>query len=129
MTHRTTVTKCPSGRGQSTVEFALVVPVLLLFMAMGVQAAVAVLTKLAVTHTAREVSRALVVDPELDVQSFAESARPFGAGPLSVSVTHTATESGTGALIRVTVSDEMEGFLPKWIIDPTIATTVTSLGN
>ena len=50
-----------SERGQATIEFAVVLPALLLVVLAFVQLSLIVLTKFAVTHTAREVARVLAV--------------------------------------------------------------------
>ncbi len=52
--------------GQATVEFALVLPVVLIALLSVVQVGVVVYAQLDVTHDAREVARRLAVDASLD---------------------------------------------------------------
>lgn len=53
----------PDDHGQATVEFALAVPALMLFLLLGVQLVVIVRAQLAVIHAAREGARAAAVSP------------------------------------------------------------------
>ena len=55
-----------SDRGQSTVEFVLVVPVVFVVLLAFVQVGLVVFAQIGVTHTAREVARVLAVDPAAD---------------------------------------------------------------
>lgn len=65
-------------RGQSTVEFALVVPLIAIALLAAVQVGLVVLTKLSVTHTAREVARALAIDPTVDPARIADAVHSAG---------------------------------------------------
>lgn len=116
-----------SERGQATVEFALVLPALLLVLLGSVQLGLVVLTKFAVTHTAREVARVLVVEPGADANAIAAQARPFGAGPLSVTVDWRSVGGRRTVVVRV--ADEVEGVLGGWIEDPEMATTIAMVGE
>jgi hypothetical protein len=51
-------------RGQATVEFALVLPVLVLALLAVIQVALVVRDRVAVVHAAREAARAASVDPD-----------------------------------------------------------------
>jgi uncharacterized protein (UPF0333 family) len=51
-------------RGQATVEFALVLPVLVLALLAVLQVALVVRDRIAVVHAAREAARAASVDPD-----------------------------------------------------------------
>ena len=54
---------CPAGqRGQATVEFALLLPVVMLLLLAVLQVAVVVRAQVLVTHAAREAARAVAVD-------------------------------------------------------------------
>ncbi len=116
-----------SERAQATVEFALVVPVLLIVMLAFVQLSLVVLTKFAVTHTAREVARVLAIDPTADPDQLAADARPFGSGPLDVRIEWRS--SGSRRTIVVRVGDEVEGPAGLWFTSPKVATTVAMLGE
>lgn len=116
-----------SERGQATIEFAIVLPALLLVVLAFVQLSLVVLTKFAVTHTAREVARVLVTDPSADVDEVAALARPFGSGPLDVRVEW--RESGESRTVIVRVADEVEGPTGPWIANPKVATTVAMVSE
>lgn len=114
-------------RGQATVEFAIVLPALLLVVLAFVQLSLVVLTKFAVTHTAREVARVLVVDPGADPDVVAAQARPFGSGPLDVRVEWQASGGRRSAIVRV--ADDVEGVLRIWRLNPEVATTIAMMGE
>ncbi len=57
------MTRGRGQRGQATVEFALILPLVVLFALIVVQAAVVGVDALLVQHTAREAARAAAVDP------------------------------------------------------------------
>lgn len=114
-------------RGQATVEFAIVLPALLLIVLAFVQLSLVVMTKFAVTHTAREVARALVVDPNADPNGVAAQARPFGIGPLDVTVEWRS--QGERRTVIVRVSDQVDGVLRIWNLNPDVATTIAMLSE
>lgn len=116
-----------SERGQATVEFAVVLPALLLVVLAFVQVSLVVLTKFAVTHTAREVARVLVVDPGADALAVAQAARPFGAGALDVTVEWRTNGGRRTAIVRV--ADEVDGVPGAWRFNPEVSTTVAMLGE
>jgi Flp pilus assembly protein TadG len=113
--------------GQATVEFAVVVPALLLVVLAFVQVSLVVLTKFAVTHTAREVARVLVIDPGADPSALAQAARPFGAGALDVTVEWRTNGGRRTAIVRV--ADEVDGIRGFWIPNSEVATTVAMVGE
>jgi Flp pilus assembly protein TadG len=89
----------PGGgdRGQVTVELALMIPVILLFALLVVQAGVIARTQLQVSSAAREAVRAAAVSPlDDDARSAAGAVGGLGAGPLQVVVAR-------GELVRVDV--------------------------
>ncbi len=113
--------------GQATVEFAIVLPALLLVVLAFVQVSLVVLTKFAVTHTAREVARVLVVDPGADAAAVAHAARPFGAGALEVTVEWRTNGGRRTAIVRV--ADQVDGVRGFWIPNSEVATTVAMVGE
>lgn len=121
------MTNAPSERGQATVEFALVLPALLLVVLAFVQLSLVVLTKFAVTHTAREVARVLVVEPGADASKVAADARPFGTGPLSVTVEWRSIDGRRTVFVRI--ADDVESVLSGWMQDPEMATTIAMVGE
>ncbi len=85
-------------RGQATVELALVLPLVVLFALIVVQAALVANARLLVSHAAREGARAAAVDPS---QATAASAARGSLGDrLAIS---TSGGSSEGELITVTV--------------------------
>jgi Flp pilus assembly protein TadG len=87
--------------GQSTVEPALVLPLLVLVVCFVVQLAVVVRDRIAVTHVARVAARAAVVDPSPDaVAAAARSASGLDASRLRISV---RGGGGPGAPVTVEV--------------------------
>lgn len=75
-----------STKGQSSVEFALVVPLVLVVLLLVVQVAITAHAQLAVTHVAREVARALAADPAADVNDLVTLTSPIGTKGLVVEV-------------------------------------------
>lgn len=97
----------PSGRrGQSSVEFALIIPLVLVALLAVVQVALVAYAQLAVTHLAREVARAVAVDPHVDVSTLVEKSSPLGENGLVVEVRLATDEMSGLDLIRVSISYE-----------------------
>lgn len=89
-------------RGSAVVEFALVLPILLLVCIALVQVTVIARDQLLVVQAARASAREAAVDPDEDaVRSTALAAAP-GLDPASVDVTAART-GGRGEPVRVTV--------------------------
>lgn len=90
-----------SGGGQATVEFALVLPVLLLAMVFVVQVASIGLAQILVVQAARNAARAAAVDPAPG------AARAAAVGTSGLRADRTTVEVGTrgppGTLVSVTV--------------------------
>lgn len=90
---------CPRQRGQATVEFALVLPLILFGLMAVLQVGLVVRDQVAVIHAAREAARAASVDRDPDgavraarrVLARAEvhvGARPAVGQPITVEVTY-----------------------------------------
>lgn len=111
-----------SGRGQSTVEFALVLP-LVLFAAMAIlQVAFVVRDQVAVVHAAREGARAASVEPDPRAASEAVHRTIPGA---QVDV---ATRPRVGEPVRVDVHYRSATTLPlvgRLFPDPTLHASAT----
>lgn len=74
-------------RGQATVEFALVLPLLCLFLLMVVQVGLVAKDQVLVHHAAREAARAAAVDPTVSAaRSAATRAGGLEAGRMTVSL-------------------------------------------
>ncbi len=65
------VVRSRDGRGQATVEFALVLPLVLLTVMVVLQVALVVRDQVAVVHAAREAARAASVDRDPDAAAVA----------------------------------------------------------
>lgn len=81
-----TLVRTRATKGQSSVEFALIVPLVLVVLLLAVQVAITAHAQLAVTHLAREVARALAADPGVDVDDLVARTSPIGAKGLVVEV-------------------------------------------
>lgn len=88
-------------RGQATVEFALILPVLVLAVLAVIQVALVVRDHVALVHAAREAARAASVDPDpsravraahrtLPQSKVDVGARPRVGEPITVTVTYTS---------------------------------------
>jgi Flp pilus assembly protein TadG len=98
-----------SQAGQSTVEFAVLLPVLLLAVLVVVQGGLVVRDQLLVQHAAREGARAAAVtDSVADVQGAAGRAGPLD--PDRLTVTRSARQQGQP--VRVTARYRFRGAVP-----------------
>jgi hypothetical protein len=89
-------------RGQSTVELALVMPLVVLLLLLVVQVGVLVHDQLLVTAAAREAVRAAAVSPhDDDARHAAATVGRLDPGRLRVEILR---EGGEGSLVRVRVS-------------------------
>ena len=73
-------------RGQSTVEFALIIPLVFVALLVVVQVALVAHAQLTVTHLARETARAIAADPSTDVGLLIQDRTPLGTDDLSIEV-------------------------------------------
>lgn len=98
-----------SQAGQSTVEFAVLLPVLVLVVLVLIQGGQVVRDQLLVQHAAREGARAAAVsDSMADVQDAAGRAGPLDRSRLAV--TRSARQQGQP--VRVTVRYRFRGAVP-----------------
>lgn len=100
----------PADGGQSTVELALVLPVVLALMVTVVQVGLVVRDQVRVVHAAREGARAAAVSPEPGVAEQAV-ARNAGLAPGRVQV-RTTGRSARGSDVTVTVTYRAATDLP-----------------
>jgi len=91
-------------RGQATVEFALIVPLVVVVVLAVVQVAVVAYAQLAVTHAAREVARTIVVDPGIDSDRAVANVGLLASDDLSTSVSF---ENSGVDMVDVVVSYEV----------------------
>jgi Flp pilus assembly protein TadG len=98
-----------SQAGQSTVEFAVLLPVLLLAVLVVIQGGLVVRDQLLVQHAAREGARAAAVsDSVTGVQDAAGRAGPLDQSRLTV----TRSARRQGQPVRVTVRYRSHGAVP-----------------
>ena len=74
------------ARGQATVEFALLISLVLVVLLAVVQVVVVAYTQLQVQHLAREVARSLAVDPSADVGHLVRELAALGTDGLVIEV-------------------------------------------
>lgn len=116
-------------RGQSTVEFALILPLMLVIVLATVQIGLVVVAKLSVTHTAREVARVLVVDPSADADGVARRAAPWVGDELSVQVTRRASSVADRPFVAVQVRDRVPTITGFWPLDVEVSSTAVMLSE
>lgn len=102
MTRRSGRDRYPGDRGQGTVEFALLMPVLLVLVLAVLQVGLVVRSQVQATHAAREAARVVAVTGDADLAA-AAAARAGGLDPsrLSVEVSGAVVRGG---VITVSVS-------------------------
>lgn len=90
--------------GQATVEFALIVPLVVMLLLVVAQVAAIVYLQLAIDHLAREVARELVVNPDADIGHLTSQYSLLGHSDLSIETQILSTGSqGNGTIVvRVT---------------------------
>lgn len=73
-------------RGQATVEFALIIPLVLVVLMAVLQVGLVAYSHLAVTHLAREAARTLAVDPSADIDHLANEILTASADEVAIEV-------------------------------------------
>jgi hypothetical protein len=73
-------------RGQATVEFALIIPLVLVALMAVLQVGLVAYSHLAVTHVAREAARTLAVDASADIGHLTDERVTVGANELVIEV-------------------------------------------
>jgi Flp pilus assembly protein TadG len=89
---------CPRERGQATVEFALVLPLIVFGLLAILQVGLVVRDQVAVVHAAREAARAASVDPDPG------RARAAARRVLAGAEVHVGSRPGVGKPITVEVT-------------------------
>ncbi len=90
-------------RGQATVEFALIIPLVLVVLLVVIQVAVVAYAQLGVTHIARETARAVSVDPSTDLGLLAQNVATLGSDALVIEVQFSTTPLPGADFVVVTV--------------------------
>ncbi|MDB4818396.1 pilus assembly protein [Acidimicrobiales bacterium] len=93
-------------RGQATVEFALIIPLVLVVLLVVIQVAVVAYAQLGVTHIARETARAVSVDPSTDLGLLAQNVATLGSDAPVIEVEFTTTSLPGAGFVIVTVHYE-----------------------
>lgn len=104
--------------GQSSVEFALIVPLVLILVMALAQIGLVVQAQISVTHTARETVRVLAVDPAADARTAALVASRLAPASTSIDVSFEAAAATGRQIVEVTVTYEVPQVSP--ILDPLI---------
>ena len=90
-------------RGQASVEFALVIPLVFVALLVVAQIGLVVTAHVGVAHTAREVARAVAVDPAFDANQWAREHAPVNPSHLTIDVAVIpSTGAGGRHVIQVT---------------------------
>lgn len=92
------------AEGQSTVEFALIVPIVVLVVLLVVQVGVIVYANIAAAHLSREVARTLAVDPHADVGHLAAHVSTLRGDRLTIEVVESVSEDTGRAMVSVAVT-------------------------
>ena len=87
-------------RGQSTVELAVIIPILVLLILLCVQAALVLRDRVLVVHAARAAARAVIVDPQV---TSAAAALQLQGPPISTASVTLSGGTQSGSLAAVTV--------------------------
>lgn len=117
-------------RGQSSVEFALILPLVLLLVLALAQVGLIVQAQITVTHTAREAARALAVDPAADAHAVVERASNLAPAATRVDVAFDAASIPGRQLVEVTVTYDVpvvNGLLQPIASDLVVTATATML--
>lgn len=100
----------PSQRGQSTVELALCLPIVMFLVGALVQVGMIVADQARLWHAAREAARIAVVDPDATLAE--DVARSSGLSPLEVSVDPSPVYRRMGEPLTVTLRFHPGGGVP-----------------
>ena len=109
-------------RGQSTVELALVISLVAIALLVAIQVGLVVITKLGVTHTAREVARVLAVDPSADPERIADAV-PGSGQDRTVTVRWKPAPVAEGRLVEVRVEARVPALGGPWAPAVRVAAT------
>lgn len=117
-------------RGQSSIEFALIVPVVFVLLLLGAQVGVLIVGQVSVTHAAREVARSLAVDPDASAEEIANAALPFAGPIVEVLVDRRPSVAEDRDIISVTVSAEVPRVvMARWLLPGVVSATAVTLSE
>lgn len=116
--------------GQSSIEFALIVPVVFTLLLFAAQLGVLIVGQVAVTRAAHEVARSVSVDPTSDPVAIAARTVLFGEASPTVVVDRTASSVAERELISVTVTSEVPRLAPlRWAFPRTVSGHAVTLSE
>lgn len=95
-----------SESGQATVEFALIMPLVLVVLMAVLQVGLVAYSHLAVTHLAREAARTLAVDPAADIGHLTDENLTVGTDELVIEVHFEPGPVESRTIVSVRVSYE-----------------------
>ncbi len=98
-------------RGQATVEFALIIPLVLLAVLIVIQVGLVAYSQLAVTHLAREVARSLSVDPDADPYLFLDKMPIAETNGLVIEAHFEMGSTGERGLVVVSVTHQSSAII------------------
>lgn len=117
-------------RGQSSIEFALIVPVVFVLLLLAAQVGVLIVGQVSVTHAAREVARSLAVDPDASAEEIANSALPFAGPIVDIRVDRRPSAAEDRDIISVTVSAEVPRVVvARWLLPGAVSATAVTLSE
>ncbi len=95
-------------RGQSTVEFALIIPLVIVVLLAVIQVALVAYAQLSISHIARETARAVAADPSVDIGLLMQDTTPLGSDGLVIEVFFEPSPVLGRTFVVVVVSYEIE---------------------
>jgi Flp pilus assembly protein TadG len=108
--------RCRDERGSAAVEFALVLPLLLLLLVAGVQVGVLARDDLVLTHSARAGAREATVDADDERVRSAAAASAPGLDPAALEIAIERTGSrGDPVTVSVAYDAPVSGLLAGWL--------------
>jgi Flp pilus assembly protein TadG len=130
---RTRSKKSPSRRGAALIEFALVLPVLLLLIAGIIEFGRTVMVQQILTNASREGARKAALpgttnsDVEAVVTNYMQAANVASADSVTVTPSASAAAAGDAVKVTVTIKFSKVGWLPmSWFVgDPLLNASTT----
>lgn len=94
-------------RGQSTVEFALIIPLVIVVLLAVIQVTLVAHAQLSISHIARETARAVAADPSVDIGRLVKDTTPLGSEGLVIEVLFEPSPVSGRTFVVITVSYEV----------------------
>ena len=116
--------------GQATVEFALIIPLIVMVAMVIAQVVALAYLQLTLAHVSREVARELVVDPYADIGHLTDQYSTLGSEDLSIQTQIVLTEPNGRQVIVVRVTHNavvISGAFRRFLADVTLRAEATML--